>query len=95
MAKITSYIKNNNPAREKLLPSAQKVQKGSEFEKNKESKVKVVEESKLSELKSSFWATAKADVEKEFEALMKRADDEAIKQDEMLEKEMVQDLENI
>ena len=70
-----------------MLPSAQKIQKGSEFEKNEESKVEVVEESKSSELESSFWATVKADIEKEFKALMKRADDEAIKQDEMLERD--------
>ena len=46
-----------------------------------------------SELGSSFGATEKAKIEKEIEVLMKRADAEAIKHDEMLEEEITQDME--
>ena len=44
-------------------------------------------------MESSFGATEEVDIEKEIKALMKRADAEAIKQDEMSEEEIVQDLE--
>ena len=85
--------KNKKPAREKMLSSPKEIQKVSGLVTNEESKVEVVGGAVPSELESSFGATEKADIEKELKALMKRADAEAIKQDEMSEEETVQDLE--
>ena len=86
--------KNKKPAREEVLPSPKEIKKVPGLVTIKESKLEVVGGAAPSELESSFGATEKANIEKEIEALMKRADAKAIKQDEMLEEEIAQDMEN-
>ena len=86
-------LKNKKSTCERVLPSAQKIQKVPGLMTNEESKVGVVGESESSESESSLGATDKVEIEKELKALMDIAAAEAIKQDEMLEEEMVRDLE--
>ena len=76
-----------------MLPSSKEIKKVPGLATNEESEVEVVRGAVPSELESSFGATEKADIEKEIEALMMRADVEAIKHDEMLEEEIAQDME--
>ena len=85
--------KNKKSAREEVLPSPKGIQKVQGLMINKEAKVKVVGGAVPNEVESCFGAAEKANMDKEFEALLKRAEAEAIKQDEMLEEEFAQDME--
>ena len=60
---------------------------------NEESKVEVVGEYESSVSESSLGATEKVEIEKELEALMERANDQAIELDKTLEEGVVQDPE--